>query len=443
MKIVVLAPRFPFPLDKGDRLTVFHLLKYLSKDHDVSLVCFMEPDQDPAWVEKVEPFCEHVETVALKSWRAYSNCLLGLMGSTPLQMNYYADPVMTDTVEKLVSDWQPDLVYAHTIRMGQYSQPLDESLTKILAMQISMTLNYRRLAEHASDPISKFFNNTEYNKVRNFEADFARQFDKVLLISEHDLNAIEQKEPLTNVFFSPHGVDFEYFSPDKSVEKRTNSLIFTGNMNYAPNTDAIQYFYSEVFPLVQQEVPDVELRIVGANDNDAVKALAADPAVTVTGRVPDLREYTNQAQIALAPIRIGAGLQNKVLEGMSMGLPMVVTSVANEGIKAIPEENILIGDTAEQFAKQVVSLLKDEAKRKQIGAAAREFIVEKWSWEKHFGDLEEMFCELVAEEISEETETESCTQAVAAEPTESETVETPLATTLNKTGEMKVLTSGI
>jgi len=400
LKIVVIAPRFPFPLDKGDRLTVFHLLKYLSQRHQVSLICFLESDQDPVWVEKVTPFCERVETVPLKTSRAYMNCLLGLPGRTPLQMSYYADPAMTAAVEKLTAEIQPDLVYAHTIRMGQYSEPLDSSMTKVLAMQISMTLNYRRLAEHSSNPISKFFFNTEYNKVRRFEAEFAHEFDKVLLISEHDLNAIEQKKPLENVFFSPHGVDYKYFEPDKSVEKRKNTLIFTGNMSYAPNTDAIQYFYTEIFPRIQQEIPDTKLWIVGANKSAIVSALGEDPAVTVTGRVPDLRDYTNQAQVALAPIRIGAGLQNKVLEGMSMGMPMVVTSVANEGIKAIPDENILIGDTPERFADQVITLLKDDAMQKQIGEAARHFIVEKWSWEKHFGDLEEMFCRLVNEEDS-------------------------------------------
>ena len=322
--------------------------------------------------------------------------MLGLPGRTPLQMSYYADPAMTAAVEKLTAEIQPDLVYAHTIRMGQYSEPLDASMVKVLAMQISMTLNYRRLAEHSSNPISKFFFNTEYNKVRRFEADFARKFDKVLLISEHDLNAIEQKKPLDNVFFSPHGVDYKFYEPDKKVEKQKNTLIFTGNMNYAPNTDAIQYFYTEIFPRIQKEIPHAKLWIVGANTSAAVSALGEDPAVTVTGRVPDLRTYTNQAQVALAPIRIGAGLQNKVLEGMSMGMPMVVTSVANEGIKAIPDENILIGDTPERFAEQVISLLKDDELREQIGRSARQFIVEKWSWEKHFGDLEEMFCHMVS-----------------------------------------------
>lgn len=397
MKIVVIAPRFPFPLDKGDRLTVFHLLKYLSQRHQVSLICFLEPDQDPAWVEKVEPFCERVEAVPLKRARAYMNCMVGLPGKIPLQMSYYADPEMTAAVEKLTAEIQPDLVYAHTIRMGQYSEPLDAPMTKVLAMQISMTLNYRRLAEHTSNPISKFFFKTEYNKVRGFEAAFARKFDKVLLISEHDLAAIEQKKPLENVFFSPHGVDYKYFAPDKSVEKQANTLIFTGNMNYAPNTDAINYFYTEIFPRIRQEIPDTKLWIVGANTSAAIKSLGDDPAVTVTGRVPDLRTYTNQAQVALAPIRIGAGLQNKVLEGMSMGLPMVVTSVANEGIKAIPNKNILIGDSPEVFAQNVITLLQDAQLRTQMGDAARQFIVEKWSWEKHFGDLEEMFGELVSE----------------------------------------------
>lgn len=391
MKIVVIAPRFPFPLDKGDRLTVFHLLKYLSQRHQVSLLCFLEADQDPEWVKKIEPFCERVEAIPLKKHRAYINCLLGLATKRPLQMSYYTDPTMAAAVKRTIAECQPDLVYTHTIRMGQYSKLLDDSITKVLAMQVSMTLNYRRLVKYAPNPLSKLFFNTEYNKVRHFEADFARQFDKVLLISAHDLNAIEQSRPLENVFFNPHGVDYKYFTADQSIEKRANSLIFTGNMNYVPNIDAIQYFYTEIFPQIQQEIPDTELWIVGKNSSTSLTLLSRDPAVHVMGHVPDLRDYMNQAQIALAPIRIGAGLQNKVLEGMSMSLPMVLTSVANEGIKAIPNKNILIGDTPESFASQVINLLKDNTKRDKIGRAAREFIVNNWSWEKHFDELEKMF----------------------------------------------------
>lgn len=402
MNIVLVAPRFPFPLDKGDRLTIYHMLRYFSQRHTVSLVCFLEPEQDPAWVEKVEPFCEQVVIVPLSKRRAYANCMTGIVGRTPLQLRYYSDPAMHAAVREVVAAQQPDLLYAHTIRMGQYIEPY-KSIPRVLAMQISMTLNYRRLAEQAKGLPSKLFHTMEYRKVRAYEGQFARKFDKVLLISPHDLNAIERDRPDENVFFSPHGVDFEFFSPEPGRAQAPGSLIFTGNMNYAPNVDAARYFYEEIFPLVRAEVPEVTWSIVGANPVAELEAMASDPAITVTGRVPDLREYMNRAEIAIDPLRVGAGLQNKVLEGMSMGLPMVITSVANEGIKAVDGENILLADSPAAFAQHVVDLLRDAELRRQLGTAARQFIVEKWSWEKHFDDLEEMMMELAGESRAQAT----------------------------------------
>ncbi len=392
MNIVIVAPRFPYPLDKGDRLTIYHMLRFFSQRHSVSLVCFLEPDQDAAWVEKVEPFCQEIVMIPLNRWRAYANCVGGVAGRTPLQLRYYDDPAMHRAVADVVERLQPDLLYAHTIRMGQYIEPYSP-IPRVLAMQISMTLNYRRLAEQAKGLHERAFHTLEYRKVRAFEGEYAQRFDKVMLISPHDLRAIERDRP-ENVFYSPHGVDFEYFSPDESIVKEPSSIIFTGNMNYAPNVDAALYFYEEIFPLIRAAVPDVTWHIVGADPSASVQALGEDPAITVTGRVPDLRSYMNRASVAIDPLRIGAGLQNKILEGMAMALPMVVTSVANEGIQAVDQENILIADSAAEFADQTVRLLNDSRQRAQMGIAAREFIVNHWSWEGHFGKLEEMFLEI-------------------------------------------------
>lgn len=394
MKILIVAPRFPFPLDKGDRLTIYHMLQYFSQRHEVSLLCFLEPEQDPAWVEKVEPFCRQVVAIPLNKRRAYQNCLTGALGKTPLQMRYYSDPGMHAAVERMIEEIEPDLLYAHTIRMGQYIEPYTH-IPRVLAMQISMTLNYRRLAETAKGLPSKIFHNLEYQKVRAYEGAFARQFDKVLLISPHDLNAIERDRPQDNVFFSPHGVDFEFFAANPQSKRKAHSLIFTGNMGYAPNVDAARFFHEEIFPLVRAEIPEVTWSIVGADPVPEIQAMQADPAIAVTGRVPDLRTYMDEAQVAIDPLRVGAGLQNKVLEGMSMGLPMIITSVANEGIQAEDGKNILIADEADKFARHVVQLLRDADLRAQFGAEARQFIVQNWSWEKHFGDLERMFMECV------------------------------------------------
>lgn len=393
MKIVIAAPRFPYPLDKGDRLTIFHMLKYFSRHHEISFVCFLEEDQELAWAEKIRPFCHQLEIVPLKKWRAYVNCARGLATPKPLQMHYYSDPQMVKAVKSIVDKVNPDLLYAHTIRMGQYLIPHNRYPT-VLAMQIAMTLNYKRLVERTDNGLQKLFYSIEYQKVRRYEAKFAHQFDRVLLISQHDLDALEDP-PYEKVFLNPHGVDFNYFAPDPDVSKEANSLIITGNMNYEPNVDAVTYFCTEVLPHIRQAVPDVTLKIVGADPRPEVFALHNEPMVSVTGRVADLRPYMNQAQVAVAPLQVGAGLQNKVLEGMSMGLPMVITSVANEGIQAIDCENVLIADHAPAFADSVVTLLQNAERRRQLGSAARKFIVEQWSWDKHFGDLESMFETLV------------------------------------------------
>jgi glycosyltransferase involved in cell wall biosynthesis len=375
MNIVVLSPRFPYPLDKGDRLTVFHLVKYLSARHRVSLVCFLEPDQDPAWVEKVEPYCKRIEYVPLKRHRAMLNSAIGVFGRSPLQMRYYRDPAMRELVARVIDQEQPDVLYSQLIRMSQYSEPY-RGIARVAAFNLSMTRNYRRLAEHSRSPLARLFNRLEYEKLKQ---------------------AQEHCGALQKVSVIPHGVDFAYFSGDEAVPRQPNSVIMTGNMNYAPNADAAVFLCREILPLVREAIPEVRVSLVGADPGREVRALAEDPAVEVTGRVPDLRGSMNRAVIAVAPIRIGAGLQNKILEGMSMGLPMVATSVANEGIQAVDGENILIGDTAAEFADRMIELLRDEQRRIALGLAAREFIVRNWSWEKHFGDLERIMEELVRE----------------------------------------------
>ncbi|TDJ49554.1 MAG: glycosyltransferase [Gemmatimonadetes bacterium] len=395
MKILVAAPRLPFPLDKGDRLTVFHFLRYFSQRHEVSLACFQEPDQDTAWQEHFAPFCERIEIVPLRRSRAYASCLTGVLGKTPLQVRYFADSQMKKTIRRMVGDLQPDLLYAQLIRMGQHIEPHSD-IARVVAFNLSMSLNYRRLRDHTSNLAKKLFYGMEYSKLKSFEADFARRFDRVLLISPYDFDAIHQDTPLENVFFCPHGVDHDYFTADPQAVREANSMILTGNMSYAPNVDAALYFCRDIFALVHRQLPNAKLTIAGADPTPEVRNLAQDPLVEVTGRVPDLRPIVNRAQVGVAPIRIAAGLQNKVLEGMSMRLPMVVTPAANEAIQAVDEEHLLIAESPERFADAIVRLLTSPKRRTELGRAARRFIVEGWTWEAHYSKLETMFESLVA-----------------------------------------------
>lgn len=389
MRLMVIAPRFPYPLDKGDRLTVFNLLKHFSRRHRLALVTFLEPGQDPDDRRHFEGWVEEIHTLPLSRARAYGGCLAGGLSRRPLQTCYYRDPRMAALVARAVESFRPDLIYAHTIRVGEYPLPHRAGRTTVLAMQIAMTLNYGRLASFARQPASRLFYGLEHRKVARYEPWIARQYDRCLLISPADLAALGPG--VDNVFFSPHGVDFEHFSPPEARQPEPGLIVFTGNMGYAPNVDAVLYFAAEILPLIRADMPEARLAVVGTDPAPAVRRLAEQPGIEVTGRVPDLRPWLARAAVAIDPLRIGAGLQNKVLEGMAMALPMVITTIANEGIGARPDQEVLVADAPAAFAAAVTGLLRDPARARTLGDAARAFIVGSWSWEKHFLDLEAEF----------------------------------------------------
>ncbi len=396
MRLLVAAPRFPWPLDKGDRLTVFSLLQHFGRRHAVALVCFLEPGQDPAWVRRLDGVVERVEVVPLRRPVAYARTALGLASRRPLQVHYYRSGAMARRLRRVIEEFHPDLVYAHTIRMAEYLAG-DRPVPGVLAMQISMALNGGRLARFASSPLWRAAYRLEAGRAGRYEPRVAARFDRCLLISEADVAALGLPRP-TNVLVNPHGVDFEYFRRSPGAVAETGRIVFTGNMAYAPNGDAVEWFVTEILPLVRRQVPGARLDVVGADPTRRVLDLAALPAVEVTGRVPDLRPYLERAVVGIDPLRIGAGLQNKVLEGMSMGLPMVITSIANEGIGAVPGEEVLVADDPPSFAAAVVRLLEDADLRRAIGGRARQTIEQRWSWAAHFADLEAAMLSLVAGE---------------------------------------------
>jgi sugar transferase (PEP-CTERM/EpsH1 system associated) len=381
-------------LDKGDRLTVFNLLKHFSRLHDVALVTFLEPGQDPADRRHLDGFVDRIEMVPLNKWHSYLRAVLGMLRGRPLQVGYYSSPRMARQVQQVIREFEPDIVYSHTIRMAPYLAD-ERRLPSVLGMQISMRLNYGRLARFHRSLLRRLVYRAEAWWAGRYERKIARRFDRCLLISETDVAALGSPRP-DNIFINPHGVDFRFFTSTGAGAEESGDLVFTGNMSYPPNADAVEWFVSDILPLVHKEVPGVRLTVVGAEPSQSVLALVGDAAVEVTGRVPDLRPYLDRAQVAIDPLRVGAGLQNKVLEGMSMGVPMVVTSVANEGIGADPGRHVLVADTPGDFASAVVALLQDEGLRTTMGQAARRFIVEQWSWEKHFDDLEREMQSLVA-----------------------------------------------
>jgi len=394
MRILALSPRFPYPPHKGDQLTVLNLLKFFSQNHEIDLYTFVENPEELDYLSEVEPYCRRIDTVILDSKKAKRRCWRALPTSTPLQVAYYDVKEMWDKVRQAMAQETYDLAYVHYIRMAPYML-YEDRLPRILGMQLSFGMNSRRLARHARTLKDKLLHRVEAFKMSRKEWWYASRYDIALLISDHDRRYVTRYGLTDNIRINPHGVDTGFFSPDPSVEIDPKRIVMTGNMQYPPNVDAVLFFAEEILPIIRQEEPQAHFYAVGRDPTPLLTRLNERPNVTITGAVDDIRPYIRSAMVAVDSLRIGAGLQNKVLEALSSGTPVVMTAMANEGIRATEDEMCSIADTPEEFAQAVLQIMRDPALHRRLSQAARNFILAEWTWEKHFKDLEGWMEELV------------------------------------------------
>lgn len=393
MRLLLITFRLPVNLCTGDQTTIHHLIKYLSARHEIVLLTMISSDDMQDRLHLVEPYCERVELVRMPRWHSYLNCLRGILTSIPLQITYFRSSAMLERVHQLLEEQEFDAAYAYHLRSGQYLVDANQC-PRVLDLKPVQSLNLERMRKHVSNPLMRLIYRLEHRRVQSYEPNLVRQFERCFVVSDVDRMHVDPEGDFDNIELNPHGVDVDRFAPDSTVKKEPGSVVFSGKMSYDPNVDAVLYFHEEIWPFIKAQIPSAKFYIVGSNPKRSITALAADPSVTVTGFVEDMRPYLHRAEVAVDPLRIGAGLQNKILEGMAVGLPMVVTPIANEGIHASEGRDLLVAQSPETFADCVIRLLQDPDHRQQIGQAARKFIVQNWTWEKHFADLEQMLVDV-------------------------------------------------
>ena len=215
--------------------------------------------------------------------------------------------------------------------------------------------------------------------MRRHEASACRQSAMTITVSDVDRDILMADAPDARVTSIPTGVDTTYFAPNPSNEIPTE-LVFTGGMDWYPNEDGILHFIDEILPRVRREIPPVSLTVVGRNPTNRIKEAAARVGVTITGTVKDVRPYVNRSAVYIVPLRIGGGTRMKIFEALAMGKPVVSTTVGAEGLPLTDGTHFVQADRAEDFAHAVVTLLKDPAKRKSLGAAGRKLVEERYSW---------------------------------------------------------------
>ncbi len=371
MRILFLTARLPYPPNRGDRLRAYHFLRVLSREHQITLLSFIDDSREAEHVAALRPFCEDIQLVRRAGWQGAAGAALGAWRPLPLQSLYYRSPVMRGAVDRLLGREAFDAVYVHLFRMAQYVADrfrpyriLD--LTDAISGEVARALPYR-------DPFWRLVYRLELPRIERYERAMVRQFDETWVISEAERAAIAAAvgagvdgdgRPPPNLRVVANGVETERYRPQLRPAGGA-ALVFVGHMGVFHNVDAAVRLAEGILPRVRAAVPGARLELIGTEPAARVRALAG-PGVRVRGHVVDLNAALNEAAVFVAPLRFAAGVQNKVLEAMAAGLPVVTTSEVNEGLRATPGEHLLLADDDEGLA---AAALGSVGRRGRAGAA--------------------------------------------------------------------------
>ncbi len=401
MKMLFLSLRCPYPPHRGDRIRSYHFIKQLSKQYAITLVYFAESQSDIEAAKYLEPFCERVEWVRFHRSFAFMNTGLHCLSRRPLQLHYWYAPQMQRKVNQLLAEEHFELIHAQLFRMGQYVTKA-QGPAKVLDLCDSLALNLNRRANLDSIP-KRFLVKLEEKRVRRYEIDIMKAFDRGTVVAHFDRDYLLKQDDSLDLSIVPMGVDLGYFrsslenhaqSSDLTMAASSPLLLFTGTMNYFPNADAATYFCNEIFPHVREQYPKARFYIVGNHPSEQIRRLEEQDGVVVTGYVPDVRPYFEEASVFVAPLRAGSGIQTKNLEAMAMGVPVVTTSVGAMGLEADVGKELLVADTPLAFAEQVTHLLANEHMRENIAQTARTRVETDYSWDAIGERLKDVYTQI-------------------------------------------------
>jgi len=360
----------------------FNLIKLLSQTHEIALVSLVVDDYERALVRDIEQYCVSVDLVELPKWQAYARCLLALPTAMPLRVAYYRSPAFARRIKEVISRQQIDAVHGELIKVvpAIKSALEDENMPVLYDSVDCISWYMRQTLGTTRSPLKKAFIYSELQKMRRYEQKALLDFDQLIISSAYDRDRLgELLGSARTIEVVSNGVDTDFFTA-RSEARSADSLVFCAKLDYFPNAQAILHFCENILPLVWQKRPQARLTIVGNNPPKAVRALAADERITVTGFVPDTCSYLGAASVALAPLLVAAGTQLKVLEALSMGAPTVTTPRCARALGAEDELHLLVAGEPQAFAEAVIRLLNDAEYAGQLGRAGRQFVVERYSW---------------------------------------------------------------
>src|SRR6202049_2962612 len=383
MKILWVKAGGLVPPDTGGKIRSYNILRELARQHSITFFffyaahdCDLHPDLKNM-VDRV--VCVPLDLPAPKSFAEMLDYSIRLFSSAPYNITKYCRPQVRRRLRALLKQETYDVMLCDFMAAAGVS-PGDWPTPKVLFTHNVEAAIWRRHYDVATNPIWKAISWREWRKMEAAERRYLRLADRVITVYETDQYSFAPFVDSGKLTVIPTGVDVDYFQP-MPVQEPTNSLVFTGSMDWLPNEDAILYFVDAILPLIKQQFPEVSLEVVGRNPSRKLQASAGgEKSVRLTGWVEDIRPFLARGSVCIVPLRIGGGTRLKIFEAMAMSKAVVSTSVGAEGLPVRSGENILLADTPKDFAESVISLLRDSRQRQQLGTSARALVQENYSW---------------------------------------------------------------
>ena len=377
MKIFVLLPRIPYPLEKGDKLRAFNQIKQLAKRNEIVL-CALNDDSKVSEQDAfhaLQHYCQSINFIRITKLQILLGLIRAFFKGLPLQCGYFYNRKAARKIDALIAKHKPDMLFGQLLRVAEYIR--FKNIPKAIDYQDIFSYGMKRRADIASF-VTRPIYNMEYRRLCRYEAAIFDDFDVKSIISEPDRDLFPH-DRRDEILIIPNGVDHDYFTPQE--REKQYDLVFTGNMSYPPNVNAVDYLANNILPIVWKTLPEVKLYIAGATPDPKVKK-AASERIIVSGWLDDIRDAYAQSRAFIAPMRIGTGLQNKLLEAMSMRLPAITSPLANASLGAKTNEEILVGSNAEEMAQHIITLLTEKDKAERLAQAGFDFTNRVYDWGK-------------------------------------------------------------
>jgi sugar transferase (PEP-CTERM/EpsH1 system associated) len=398
MKILVVSHRFPYPPTSGAKIRAFHMIRHLSANHQVTVASLVRTDAEADDATGIAKHCAafHMQRVSapIQALRMVSR----VPTSIPSSFGYFYSGSLRRRIRTLLERQPFDLIVAHSSSVSAYVEDVSR-VPKIMDFCDMDSQKWLEYARYKHFPSSVAYR-VEGSKLEREEKRIARLFDMCTVATRAEAGTLERFATGALVDWFPNGVDSEYFAPSMAPHD-PDALVFVGRMDYFPNVECMQRFCAEVLPRVRSVRPRTTLSIVGADPTRDAIALGRLPGVTVTGTVPDVRPYLHRAALMVAPLNIARGTQNKILEGMATGLPVVTSPVAAGGVDAIDSEHVLVARTPDEQASAILHVLSVPAERRRLAGSARARILSHHAWDRAMQRLDGIIDRCVARYATE------------------------------------------